>query len=379
MSHDYDVVIVGAGPAGTTCALALKDTALRVLLLERHAFPRDKVCGDAIPHRAVRTLEKVAPHALASLRTFPHAHRTHGCRVVAPGGKVVDLDFTLEGYTCTRTNFDHFLFRQLHGLQNIHAETGVPVTSVARTGEGIHVETGNGQVTTRMVIGCDGAHSVVRRLSGPDPMDPQHHSAAVRCYYHHIAGLEPGRMEFHLFRQLPAAYFWIFPLGDHAANVGIGMLSARIAATKTRLYECLSRVTGKSFLGARFASATPLDRPRGFGLPMGSRRVPLSGDGFLLCGDAASLIDPATGEGIGNAMHSGMLAARQAMACYKKNDFSSAFNRHYDQAVHDSLGPELRRKYLLQRVLANRPWLADVAVAAAARSPMLRRQMQHLF
>ncbi len=380
MPQRFDVIIVGAGPAGTACALALKASGLSVLLLDKASFPRDKVCGDAIPHRAVRVLRELDPEAAAGLAAVPSATANAGCRVVAPGGRHVDIAFSLEGYTSPRTGFDDFLFRRAAALPHVTVRTGVAVGDVRIARDGVEVDAGGEPFAGAVVVGCDGAHSVVQKKTTALVPDALHHSGAVRAYYRGVQDADAGRMEIHLFRDFPAAYFWIFPMGGGLSNVGLGMLTQRISRYRISLHRTLERITGEDgFLKARFAAAHRESPVKGFGLPMGSRRVPLSGHRFLLCGDAGSLIDPATGEGIGNAMLSGMLAAGQVKACFVNGDFSEAAMRVYDAAVYRALGKEFRRKHRLQRLLSDRPWLADVAVRFAAGNGWVRKRLQRMF
>jgi len=380
MPQGFDVIIVGAGPAGAACAMALKDSGLSVLLADKASFPRDKVCGDAIPHRAVSVLRTLDPEAASALTAVPSTTANRGCRVVAPGGRHVDIAFSLDGYTSPRAGFDDFLFRRAAALPHVTVRTGVAVGDVRIAQEGVEVDAGGDAFTGAMVVGCDGAHSVVQKKTTALVPDALHHSGAVRAYYRGVEDAVAGRMEIHLFREFPAAYFWIFPMGDGLSNVGLGMLTQRISRHRISLNRTLERITGEDgFLKARFATAHRESEVKGFGLPMGSRRVPLSGHRFLLCGDAGSLIDPATGEGIGNAMLSGMLAAGQVKRCFMNGNFSAAAMRSYDDAVCQKLGTEFRRKHRLQRLLSDRPWLADAAVRLAAGNGWVRKQLQRMF
>src|SRR6185437_2819570 len=105
----YDVVIIGAGPAGCTCALALKDAGLKVALLDKQDFPRDKVCGDAIPGRAVKTLKSISPLFEAAFRKF-HGKLETKQTVLYYKGQEITFDWVGEAYTCARMEFDNFLF-----------------------------------------------------------------------------------------------------------------------------------------------------------------------------------------------------------------------------------------------------------------------------
>ena len=118
---------------------------------------------------------------------------------------------------------------------------------------------------------------------------------------------------------------------------------------------------------ARFASAQPIEEPVGWNLPVGSKRRTIYGDGFLLLGDAASLIDPFTGEGIGNAFYSARTAVETTLAARQANDYSAAFLRRYEDVLWKTLGSELKLSTQLHHLVRNRG-LTNFLVRKAARS-----------
>lgn len=380
-SNNFDVIIVGAGPAGTACALALRDAGLKIAVLDKHTFPRDKVCGDAIPSRVPKVLKSIDPEIAKEISAFPEKINVRGCRVVAPNLKHIDIFFSLEGYIATRLDFDNKMVEVMKRNASIRFFENHTVKEVTVHTDYVSVKTDNNiTFQSQLIIGCDGAHSEVEKNLTAVKMDPRHYTGAVRAYYKNIAGTGEDMMEIHLLKEYPAAYFWIFPLQNNMANVGLGMLSEKIAEKKVNLRKSLlDIVSHHPQLSQRFKNATLTDEVRGYGLPMGSRRVKLSGNRFMLCGDAASLIDPATGEGIGNAMQSGKCAADQAKKCFTEKKFSASYMYAYDEKVFALLGKELKTKYLLQRVLGERAWLANAAVTLAAKNKFVKQWMQKMF
>jgi flavin-dependent dehydrogenase len=198
----------------------------------------------------------------------------------------------------------------------------------------------------------------------------------VRVYYSGIQGLQDDRNEVFFDRRYLPSYLWVFPVPGGLANVGFGMLSAEIARRKVNVrqafYDFIKQVPE---LSLRFAKASQVGKLEGFGLPLGSRRMPVSGDSFMLAGDAASLIDPITGDGIGNAMLSGKLAAEQAIRCFAANDFSATFMQQYDNNVNSALAAEFKARYKAQRLLFRYPRLLDV-IFLAGQNKALRTLMQ---
>jgi len=374
----YDVAIVGAGPAGATCALALKNSGLRVLLLDKAHFPRDKVCGDAIPARCAHVLRGLDPDYLRHLSDFPAKTTIRAARVVAPNRRHFDYHFSVAGYCATRLRFDHFLLELALREARPDFRPGTAVRAVTRAGDAWQLDLdGDQSAAARVLVACDGAQSRLARALTGRQLDPKHHCAAVRGYYRNVAGTVPDRMEIHFVEDFLPGYFWLFPLPEGVVNVGFGMMSHALQARGLALRQALPQLLDTPGLAERFVGAEPMGRVQGFGLPMGSRKVPLSGPAFLLCGDAASLVDPATGEGIGNAMWTGRLAAevvRTEIGQGTKANWS-----RYDQMVYGKLWRELRSKYLVQRFLGNRKAWMNFLVKQADQKGPVRWLMRKVF
>lgn len=375
--HDYDILIEGAGPAGSTCALALRHAGLRVAVLDKHTFPRDKVCGDAIPGRAVRVLEALDPSWAEAFRQYAEAHTVAGFRAVAPNFAACELHFTYPGYTCPRLHFDAFLYDLARRHSGAAFFEGTAVESATVTASGVELKANGETWRAKLVVGSGGAHSaVVRHLTATKP-DKKHYTGAVRAYFRGVSEMRPELLEVFLSEKYAPGYFWLFPLADGMANVGFGMRSWEVSQRNVRLKEALPDIIETiPELKRRFSGAEQIGKTVGFGLPMGSRQVPVSGDRFVLLGDAASLIDPFTGDGIGNAMLSAQLAAPILQQAFATKDFSAATLRAYDTALFGRLGKELRDRYRLQRFGYRHSWLLNVAIASIGKSRLLQKLAQ---
>lgn len=375
----YDVLIAGAGPAGCTAALALKDAGLKVLLLEKSIFPRDKVCGDAIPSRAIAVLKTIAPELVTEMSTFNKLLLTKRTQIVY-NTKSLHFNWKIPAYTCTRMDFDNKLF----GMVEEHTDTTIiqntRLRSITKNSKGYAVADDKGNVyNARLVIGADGAQSIVAKQLAGYKLDREHHIAAVRAYYKNVSGVDEHCTEMYVNKQFSPGYFWIFPIEGGMANVGFGMLSCDVAERNINMKQSLQNfINTVPELQERFKQATAVTGIEGHSLPVGSRRVTMSGEAFMLAGDAASLIDPITGEGIGNAMLSGRLAALQAIQCFGKNNFSAGFMLAYDDAVWEALGGELSFHAKAQKVLRQSPWLLNIVFALGKIEP-IRRLMQKRF
>lgn len=364
----YDVVIAGAGPAGCTCALALKDAGLAVCLIDKADFPRDKVCGDAIPARALKTLASIDPQLADAFRAYPGKLLSKRTRVGYKGRELL-VDWVLEAFTCARIDFDNLLFELVKERTQTDIYTGVTIAAVTTKGDGVVLHSNDMVFEAGVLIGADGAQSVTAKQLVNKTMDRQHHVGSVRAYYDNIAGLDAHTSEIYFIKEFLPSYLWVFPLPGNRANVGFGMLSSEIARRKINLKQSFyDFISASPDLAARFKDARMIGRLEGFGLPLGSRRIKISGERFMLTGDAASLIDPIWGEGIGNAMLSGKLAAEQAMRCFSESAFDEAFMGAYDKQLFGAIGDELKTHYTAQRVLAKMPVLLDAGFALAQNS-----------
>lgn len=373
------MIICGAGPAGSTCALALGDSGLKVAVLEKNSFPRNKTCGDAVAAYVPKVLASIESSLLGSVEDFREKVKVNTLRVVAPNHKTIDLRFEQSGFISKRIDWDNFLFEKASAQKNTTFFLNHTVDDIMIEDERLVVKTGETEFRGRIVIGCDGAHSVVNKKMTATRLNPDHHCGAVRAYYSNVSGIADQTFEIHLVKDLLPGYFWIFPLKNGLANVGLGVLSAAISKRRMDLRSALQMVVGSSpNIRDRFNNAERIGNIEGFGLPLGSRKVPMSGDHFMLCGDAASLIDPLSGEGIGQAIVSGRYAGWQAKKCFDENDFSAAFMSQYDTQVHKKFWSRHRKSYLIQRLM-NREWLVNGVVGAALKSGTVRNVLLKSF
>jgi geranylgeranyl reductase family protein len=383
------VIIAGAGPGGAACALSLAGSGLRVALLDKARFPRDKICGDALSGKVVSVLKYTSPAALEALRSLPPKLGSWGIRFVAPDGEVLDIPFKSEvdpssteapGYISKRLDFDDFLVRQAAAVPEVDWIQDFEVEEVSVLPDKVRVRQGGRQLEAAVVVGADGAHSVVAKQLSEIRVEKNHYSAGLRAYYQGVTGFHVHNfVELHYIKSLLPGYFWVFPLPNGMANVGLGMLSRDVSAGKVNLRErLLEIVADHPQIAPRFSQAQLIGKIQGFGLPLGSKKRHISGNRFLLVGDAASLIDPFSGEGIGNAMVSGRVAAQQIRAGFEADDFSAESLLAYDREVYRKLWSELRLSHTMQK-LVNYPWLFNFVVRKANRNASIRTMMTMMF
>ncbi len=377
----FDVIICGAGPAGATCALALGQSGLKVALIEKAVFPRDKICGDAVAAYVPLVLNTIHPKYAEALQKYTSKEMVNSFRIVAPNHKPLDFTFKKHGFISARLQFDNFLFELAAALPNVKIFQDTAVKNVTINEENVLVTAGNDlHLEAKLIIGCDGAHSVVNKQLTGNKVNLKHYAAGVRAYYKNVTGIPAETFELHYLNKILPGYLWIFPLPDNTANVGLGILSKHVADKKLNLrQEMLAIIKDNPYLQERFANAEMIGRIEGFGLPLGSRKVAVSGHRFMLCGDAASLIDPLTGEGIGQAMVSGRYAGWHAIKCFEQNNFSEAFMKGYRKTLYKKLWRTHFKNYIIQKLITNRPWLINASVNLAHMNKFFRNIMQKAF
>ena len=372
-----DIAVVGAGPAGCAAALALADSGLRVVLIDRATFPRDKVCGDAIPGPAFKALHAIRPAWADRLFDLPASQNIRSSRIVSSSGRSLTLHWVTRSYNARRTDFDAALLQLVREETDTVILEGKAVQKLDGRQDGVELEFADAtRLRAQLVIGADGANGQCARQLAGFKIDHAHHCAAVRVYAKNMKGLTPDQNLFFLLRNHLPGYFWIFPLTETSANVGFGMLSETVKTRGRSLrHDLLDIIEKEPVLQPYFQGAQLSEDLKGFGLPLGSRRFPLTGHRFLLCGDAGSLIDPLQGHGIDKAMISGRLAALRAWAALREQRFDPSFLAAYEREVYARFGSEFRRNYRLMQWLNRQPALFEWAMWGAD-NPVGRRILQ---
>jgi menaquinone-9 beta-reductase len=358
------ICIIGAGPGGAATALRLAQLGIASVLVDKATFPRDKICGDGMTGRTVAILNRIDPKIVETLEKSPIQADSWGVMFKMDNKSEFPVPFRQHYnkasdrtpcFVAKRIDFDNHLVEQVRKEKLVTFLENVTIDQHTRQADGtwlLSSKKGTTQIQCDLVIAANGATSAFMRHVANIEVSPKHNAAAVRAYYKGVSGNHPDNfIELHFLKDYLPGYFWIFPLPNGEANVGFGMLSSTVSERKVNLKKALADIIAtRPGIKERFANAVLMGDVIGFPLPLGSKRQILSGERYMLVGDAACLIDPLTGEGIGNAVYSGYIAAEQAQKCLETQDFTAATMRDYDTRIWRVMGTELNLSYRLQRL-----------------------------
>lgn len=344
MKDEFDVIVVGGGPAGTTTARFAAENGADVLLLEkRPEIGAPKRCGEGLSLRAITQ---------AGLKPSDEWCRQEiqGAYVIAPNGKEVEARYgKTEGYVIERKMFDK-------RLAIIAAEAGATIQSGSRvtgvlgdkdkiTGVTINTRDGNHEIKCKVLVAADGVESLIARWAGVNST----HAlidicSAVQFEMSNISFKDPKMLEIYLGNDIaPGGYVWIFPKGPKTANVGIGIRANKNANALALLQKFVnSRPELKN------GSVIEIN---GGGVPVGKPLESLVANGLMVVGDAAHQVNAIHGGGIGESLESGKLAGIVAAKCIKNNDCSKPALIEYQTTWYATAGKKLAKLVNLRKVL----------------------------
>jgi menaquinone-9 beta-reductase len=359
MAEPVDVVVVGAGPAGTAAAITAEARGLTVVCIDKAHFPRDKTCGDGLTAGALRLLDELGVSAADLEATEPAFVRE--TVLVSPSGRRARLPMPTDGahaaVVCRRA-LDAALVAVAR-RRGVDIREGCAVDALKQDHDAVQLTLADGSVLdASFVIAADGHWSAVRRAVEPDAPHDLGEWHAVRQYFEEV---DDDRLWVIFERDLLPGYAWVFPLPGGRANVGYGVLRAdgRSGRELKGLWpDVLARPVVRDVLGPR---ARPCESVRAWPIPARYDPDRLARGRVLFAGDAAGVVDPMTGEGIAQAIETGMLAAE-----------AIATGADYRRLVHHAVGRDLRFANLLQSIL-RRPLGARAAIRAADLTPWTRR------
>lgn len=358
----YDVIVVGGGPAGSVMAWALGRRGVRVAVVERATFPREKVCGDFVEPGGLRileamnclgTLDETDPLPITSTRVF------FGPKVVYRGQiPYYQEDHGLPpfGYIVPRHELDTHLLDCARAASATVYE-GCSATDIRREDGLVKVAVRRGKrtltLTSRLIVGADGTESTVARSFGLWRTDRRYISISQRAYVKGVR-VEGGEATIWFDEDLYPGYGWMFPMSGGRANVGVGILSE----TCHRYGLSVPKAFAASIEKLRIrhpgcAAIEVVGKPLGGVVKMYGGIGPNHFDGGLLVGDAGSFVDPMTGEGITQGMESALIASSTVLAALQAGRFDAAFLSRFQRDFRDYFDPAMLYLDLCAAIMRN--------------------------
>lgn len=410
----FDVIVVGGGPGGSAAANYAAKGGNRVLLLEKAVYPRDKTCGDAVGGKSLKHVEELGVKPLVEMT--PH-NRVTGIIFSSANGQQIHCSLPEEeienkeaGYALPRKQFDYMMFQkatesvlgnggsviQDFTVTNVNVEgAGASQKIVGVTGIIGGKRSGNESLTftAALTVGAGGytcpvAKTVTETCHNEPMRDDLHYCGAYREYWVDVGGCEGEQIpiEIHFIKEVIPGYWWVFPVGVNeegktVVNVGIGMVIDEMNKQSVKLKKLQKWVIEEHpVFSKRFENATMIKGSgKGHQLPFGSpRKNPPSFQprrsamaGAICVGDAASLVDPFSGEGVGNAL----VSAKMAITHFDKDAHSDGLPTEvaeaYMKTLWAELGPELTNSLKMQKMV-RKTWLMNWFIKKANKKPALK-------
>ncbi len=385
MEKAYDAIVVGAGPAGSSFAILLARKGWRVLLLEKASYPRDKVCGDAHSGKTIAVYREIG--ILEELKNYEYS-KVKNLKMIAPNDSIVKVpfpnakDMDCAGYVIRRFDADNVLFNQALKEDNIEVKQNFQVEGVINDENGNAIGVKGKDLKTnnpekffgRVIVGADGSSSVVANSLGLPPVPKEHTYIAVRGYWEGIKDLDDS-IELYFTEMVLPGYLWVFPLGRDKANIGLGILNSDVQKRKVNPIKLLEEVlSNHKVLKEKMSDARKIGEIKGWSIPNGSYTRKSYGKSWILIGDAACLVDPFSGEGIGNAVTSAKFASEVLDRCLRKEyeKIPESELAEYEMMLRKYMRHELETSYMIQR-LSRHKFLLNMFLSKAKKKPEFRQ------
>jgi geranylgeranyl reductase family protein len=373
----HDVIVVGAGPAGSIAATVLARGGLDVLLVDRESFPRDKACGDVIAARCFVLISELGLSACTDPEEFYPIDRFI---IYGPKGTGTQIDLAPYQEASTRVvrryRFDEML--RLHAMQCGAGFRQLNVQGlIFEQDQVVGIKAGSArqkiEIHSRIVIAADGSTSTVARALKQSRPSDKNLAVGLRGYVRSVSDLDHS-IELSFLKEFHPGYAWFLPVGKRLANVGIGMRVDHYKNNRMSLSKALAIYLQRPEISARVASYK-VEGLKSWQLPMFSNNQRRLFDGVILVGDAGGFVNPLTGDGIYQAMVTARYAAEACIDAIRKSNLTAGGLSLYEKLLRRNTLGEMRRATIMQRFLTVVPAGVDVLLLTARLSPVLANRV----
>ncbi|MEE4193917.1 MAG: NAD(P)/FAD-dependent oxidoreductase [Anaerolineae bacterium] len=351
MTKSFDILIVGAGPAGLMAAIRLAKMGATVAVFEKETFPHIKTCGDLVTLEGLGLLEDIGLGPwMADFR------RVDVLRFSAPDGSLIDISCA-DPQESARNRIlpREFLDAKLAETavaNGVNLFDGCKVQDVVLAADGVQVKANKESFSGKFLLLADGSHAPITRKLGLLREDAD--LMAARQYLKAPAVDTHGPLEFHFQAKILPGYTWLFPEGNGQVNLGAGTYTRRVRSSEIDLFRVLEAFkTHDPVLADRLKNAKPVGTMKAFPLRTHLGGTQTHGDRFMVLGDAAGLVSPFTGEGITSGMLSGALAANVLQKAFNKGQFTAAQTAEYTKTLKLRFEGDHQAAYTLRATLKN--------------------------
>lgn len=375
MNQLHDIIVVGAGPGGTSAAFYLARAGCDVLLIDKETFPRDKICAGAISPRSLKILEEILSEEELQNKDFK---KIKGARIHSPNGRIFEgefpkiEDYENYGYIIPRIILDNLLLKSAlnSGVKFINSN----VTDLIVKEDFIcGVIANNMPIRSKITILASGANSVPLKESGHLHSSQNASIVATKMQFSNVKGVA-DYVELYYDKDILPAYFWFFPEGEDKANIGYGIWENQLNG-KSSMDMLYSLISKNKVISKKLESASCTSGPRSWLIPFRNKYSETYGNGVLVVGDAAGFANPLTGEGICYALESGKMAAETTVESLKKNDFSSNILKSYEEMWKSYFEKDREYSYKFKELI-RWPFILNFVCNIASRNYTFNQTLQ---